>query len=97
MNIVLLPVQGGVGLNDDALARGLLDLFDQRRFVRLERLSNLRVNAEAQALGMEVRGHFTVGAELAQHPFERLLAALARAGQARQSVKKAQLQALDLG
>ena len=54
IDIVLLPVQGRVGLNNDALASSLLEFFDQRGFARLEGLSDLRVDAERQALRIQV-------------------------------------------
>src|SRR6266404_1401211 len=59
VNIVLLPMQRRIGLNDDALARGLLELFDQRRLARLERLRNLWIDAEGEAARVHVGGHFS--------------------------------------
>src|SRR5215510_3969614 len=57
IDVVLLPVQGGVGLDDDALARGLLELLDQGRLARLERLGDFGMDAQGQALGLEFRRH----------------------------------------
>src|SRR6267378_3974332 len=59
IDIVLLPMQRRIGLNDDALARGLLELFDQRRLARLERLRNLWIDAEGEAARVHVGGHFS--------------------------------------
>src|SRR3979490_740903 len=42
INIVLFPMQRWIGLNDDALVRGVLEFFDQRGFARLQRLGDLR-------------------------------------------------------
>src|SRR5579859_5715408 len=48
IDVVLLPVEGGVGLNDDVLVRVLLELVNQHGFARLERLGDFRMDAERQ-------------------------------------------------
>jgi hypothetical protein len=46
-----------VGLDDRAFFRPALQLFDERRLARLQRLGDLRVNAERRASGVYVRSH----------------------------------------
>src|SRR2546422_7997285 len=50
-------MERGVGLDDDALARGLLELFDERRLAGLERFGDFGVDAQGHALRIEFRGH----------------------------------------
>src|SRR5579863_2637536 len=49
VNIVLLPVQRGIGLDDHALFSPALQLFDQPRLARLQRLGNFRMDAQREA------------------------------------------------
>ena len=58
INIVLLPMQRRVRLDDDGLARGVLEFFDQRRLARLQRFGDFRVDAQGQVLRVQVGGHF---------------------------------------
>jgi hypothetical protein len=46
VDVVLLPVQGGVGLDDDVFVRVLFQFVDQNRLARLERFGNFRVDAK---------------------------------------------------
>jgi len=59
INIVLLPMQRGIRLNDDALARDLFEFFDQRGLARLEGFGDFGIDAQREALGVEVGGHFS--------------------------------------
>jgi len=52
-------MQRRVGLDDDALVRRLLELFDQRGFARLERLGDFRIDTQREALRFEFGGHFS--------------------------------------
>lgn len=45
INIVLLPMQRRVRLDDDGLARGALEILDQGRLARLQGLGDSRVDA----------------------------------------------------
>ena len=45
INIVLLPMQRRIRLNDDGLARGVLEIFDQGGLARLQGLGDFRVDA----------------------------------------------------
>ena len=45
INIVLLPMQRRVGLDDDGFARGALEIFDQGRLARFQGLGDFRVDA----------------------------------------------------
>jgi hypothetical protein len=45
INIVLLPIQRRIRLNDDGLARGVLEVFDQGGLARLQGLGDSRVDA----------------------------------------------------
>src|SRR5713226_4055021 len=73
VNVVLLPVQGRIGLNDDALARPLLELFNQRGFPRLERFGDFRVDPQCEALRVELPGHLPrLGLDLVADRGDRL-------------------------
>ena len=48
VDIVLLPVEGGVGLNDDVFVRVLLEFVDEHGFARFERFGDFRVDAQGQ-------------------------------------------------
>src|SRR5260370_25260926 len=48
VDVVLLPVKGGVGLNDDVFVRILLELVDEHGLAGLERLGDFRVYAKGQ-------------------------------------------------
>jgi hypothetical protein len=56
VNIVLLPVKRGVGLNDYVLVRGLLELINKHGLAGLERLGNFRMHAEREIRAFVVRG-----------------------------------------
>jgi hypothetical protein len=45
INIVLLPMQRWIRLDDDGLARGVLKVFDQGGLARLQGLGDFRVDA----------------------------------------------------
>ena len=66
-------MQRRVGLDDDALVRGLLELFDQRGFARLERLGDFRIDTQGEALRLEFGGHFSrLGLDLVADRRDRL-------------------------
>jgi len=46
VDVVLLPVEGGVGLDDDVFVGGLLEFVHQHGFAGLESLRDFRVDAE---------------------------------------------------
>src|SRR5579859_551943 len=48
VDVVLLPVEGGVGLNDDVFVRVLLELIDEHGFARFERFGDFRVDTESE-------------------------------------------------
>ncbi len=52
-------MQRWVGLNDNALVGSLLEFFDQRRFARLERFGDFRIDAQREALRLKFGGHFS--------------------------------------
>ena len=52
-------MQRRIRLDDDALASGLLEFFDQGGFARLERLGDLWVDAQGEAARVHVSGHFS--------------------------------------
>ena len=52
-------MQRRIRLNDDALARDLLEFFDQRGLARLEGFGDFGIDAQREALGVEVGGHFS--------------------------------------
>src|SRR6267378_2770087 len=47
-DVVLLPVQGRVRLDDDVFVRGLLEFVYQHGFASLERFGNFRMHAQGQ-------------------------------------------------
>jgi len=51
-------MQRRIRLDDDALARGVLEIFDQGRLARLQGLGDFRVDAQCEVLRVEVSGHF---------------------------------------
>src|SRR5438445_7516682 len=54
VNVVLLPVQRGVGLNDDVLVCGLLEFVDEHGLASLERFSDFRMHAQSKIRGIRV-------------------------------------------
>ena len=48
INVVLLPVKGGVGLDDDVLVRVLLKLVDEDRLARLQGFGDFRMHAKGE-------------------------------------------------
>src|SRR5260370_4733404 len=57
VDVVLFPVQRGVGLDDYALARELLELFDEHGLARLQGFGDFRMDAQGQAGSLQVSGH----------------------------------------
>src|SRR5579862_8285747 len=57
VDVVLLPMEGGVGLDDDALAGGLLEFVDEAGLAGLECLGNLGMDAQGDTGGVEISGH----------------------------------------
>src|SRR5882724_2336209 len=59
VDVVLLPVERGVGLDDDVLVRVLLKLIDEHGFARLQSLGDFRVHAQREVRAFVVgHGHF---------------------------------------
>ena len=54
-DVVLLPVQGGVRLNDDVLVRGLLEFVDEHGLARLQCFGDFRVHAQRKIWSFVVR------------------------------------------
>ena len=48
VDIVLLPMEGGVGLDDYVFVRGLLEFVDEHGFARLQRLRDFGMDAQRQ-------------------------------------------------
>src|SRR5271156_5293142 len=57
IDVVLLPMQRGIGLDDDALLRPALQLFDQRSLSRFQRLRYFRMDAQRDAARTHLRRH----------------------------------------
>ena len=51
-------MQRWIRLDDDGLARGVLEIFDQGRLARLQGLGDFRVDAQRDVLRVQVAGHF---------------------------------------
>src|SRR5947209_1475195 len=49
VDVVLLPVEGGVGLDDDVFVRVLLELVDEHGLAGLERFGDFWMHAEREA------------------------------------------------
>src|SRR6266478_1030593 len=60
VDVVLLPVEGGVGLDDDVFVGVLLEFFDEHGLASLERLGDFRVHAEREVRTFVLggAGHF---------------------------------------
>src|SRR5438445_4916719 len=59
IDVVLLPVEGGVGLDDDVFVRGLLELVDEHGFAGLKRFGNFRMHAKREIRAFLVgQSHF---------------------------------------
>src|SRR5580704_8848929 len=56
VDVVLLPVQGSVGLDDDVFVRGLLEFVDEHGFARLQRLRDFGMDAQRQVWIFVIRG-----------------------------------------
>src|ERR1700730_74805 len=56
VDVVLLPVQGGVGLDDDVFVGGLLELVNEHGLARLESLGDFRMDAQRQIRALMVGG-----------------------------------------
>src|SRR5882762_3587549 len=56
VDVVLLPVERGVGLDDDVFVRGLLELIDEHGLARLQSLGDFRVHAQREVRALVV-GH----------------------------------------
>src|SRR5256885_1443289 len=48
VDVVLLPVQGGVGLDDDVLVRGLLEFVDEHGLAGLQGFGDFRIHANGE-------------------------------------------------
>src|ERR1700691_3046523 len=57
VDVVLLPMQGGIRLDDDAFLRPALEFLDQRSFPRFQRLRNLGMDAKRDAARTHLRRH----------------------------------------
>src|SRR5271169_3966412 len=57
IDVVLLPVERGIGLNDGALARSLLEFLDERGLAGLEGLGDFWMHAQGDAGGVQIGGH----------------------------------------
>src|SRR5438067_428380 len=58
IDVVLLPVEGGVGLDNDVFVRVLLEFVDEYGLAGLERLGDFRVHAKRNAWALGIgRGH----------------------------------------
>src|SRR5258707_2055759 len=55
-DVVLLPMQRGVGLEDDVLVRGLLELVDQHGFTRLQSFGDFGMHAQREIRRFVVGG-----------------------------------------
>jgi hypothetical protein len=51
IDVVLLPVQGGIGLDDHGFLCPLLELVNERRLARLERFADFGMDAQGDAAG----------------------------------------------
>lgn len=59
VDVVLLPVKGGVGLDDDVFVRGLLEFVDEHGLAGLESFGDFRVHADREVRAFVIRrGHF---------------------------------------
>src|SRR5260370_39030931 len=56
VDVVLLPMEGSVGLDDDVFVRALLDLVDEHGFAGLERFADFRMHAERDAGTLGIGG-----------------------------------------
>src|SRR5207244_13406574 len=56
IDVVLLPVEGGVGLDDDVFVRVLLAVVDEHGRAGLERFGNLRMHAKRNARAFRIGG-----------------------------------------
>src|SRR5207302_377831 len=58
VDVVLLPVQRGIGLDDDVLVRGLLELVDEHGLAGLQRFGDFGINANRKVRAFVIgRGH----------------------------------------
>src|SRR5260370_15853755 len=57
VDVVLFPLHRGAGLDDYALARELLELFDEHGLARLQGFGDFRMDAQGQAGSLQVSGH----------------------------------------
>src|SRR4051812_4108013 len=59
VNVVLLPMESGVGLNDYVFVGGLFEFINEHGLARLQRFGDFRVNAKRQVRIFVIRGgHF---------------------------------------
>src|SRR5256885_3658319 len=58
VDVVLLPVQGGVGLDDDVLVRGLLEFVDEHGLAGLQGFGDFRIHADREVWALVIgSGH----------------------------------------
>ena len=61
VDVVLLPMEGGIGLDDDVLVRGLLEFVDEHGLTGLQGFGDFRIHADG-----EVRAFVLGGSHLAR-------------------------------
>src|SRR6266478_2506991 len=55
VDVVLLPVKGGVGLDDDVLVRGLLEFVDEHGLASLQSFGNFGIHADGEVRAFVIR------------------------------------------
>src|SRR5205823_14610625 len=55
VDVVLLPMEGGVGLDDDVLVRGLLEFVDEHGLAGLQSLGDFRIHADGEIPAFVIR------------------------------------------
>src|SRR6267143_1710347 len=56
VDVVLLPVKGGVGLDDDVLVRGLLEFVDEHGLAGLQGFCDFRIHADREVRALVIGG-----------------------------------------